>query len=109
MGAGWIRARAPATIANLGPGFDVFVLAVRGPADEVAVRPATRDSLQVHGVEAAASLRPSPETRQESRSRRFVRPRESRRLSKSASSKASLPDAAWAVRPVPVRRRPSPS
>src|SRR5207247_1711814 len=53
MGAGWIRARAPATIANLGPGFDVFVLAVRGPADEVAVRPATRDSLQVHGVEAA--------------------------------------------------------
>src|SRR5438046_7426243 len=53
MGAGWIRACAPATIANLGPGFDVFALAVRGPADEVAVRPATRDSLQVHGVEAA--------------------------------------------------------
>src|SRR5438876_10726241 len=53
MGAGWIRARAPATIANLGPGFDEFVLAVRGPADEVAVRPATRDSLQVHGVDAA--------------------------------------------------------
>src|SRR5436853_6783386 len=53
MGAGWIRARAPATIANLGPGFDVFVLAVRGPADEVAVRPATRDSLQVHGVGAS--------------------------------------------------------
>src|SRR5881396_2801037 len=53
MATGWIRARAPATIANLGPGFDVFVLAVRGPADEVAVRPATRDSLQVHGVEAA--------------------------------------------------------
>ena len=53
MGAGWIRACAPATIANLGPGFDAFALAVRGPADEVAVRPATRDSLQVHGVEAA--------------------------------------------------------
>jgi len=53
MGAGWIRARAPATIANLGPGFDAFALAVRGPADEVAVRPARRDSLQVHGVEAA--------------------------------------------------------
>src|SRR5438046_10370498 len=53
MGAGWIRARAPATIANPGPGFDVFVFAVRGPADAVAVRPATRDSPQVHGVEAA--------------------------------------------------------
>src|SRR5437667_10092054 len=53
MATGWIRARAPATIANLGPGFDVFALAVRGPADEVAVRPAKRDSLQVHGVGAA--------------------------------------------------------
>src|SRR5438034_3228577 len=53
MGAGWTRGRAPATIANLGPGFDAFALAVRGPADEVAVRPARRDSLQVHGVEAA--------------------------------------------------------
>src|SRR2546430_17344329 len=52
MATGWIRARAPATIANLGPGFDVFALAVRGLADEVAVRPAKRDSLQVHGVGA---------------------------------------------------------
>src|SRR5256884_10016857 len=53
MATGWIRARAPATIANLGPGFDVFALAVRGLADEVAIRPAKRDSLQVHGVGAA--------------------------------------------------------
>src|SRR2546421_5132392 len=53
MATGWIRARAPATIANLGPGFDVFALAVRGPADEVAIRPAKRDSLQAHGVGAA--------------------------------------------------------
>src|SRR5438552_16775257 len=53
MATGWSRARAPATIANLGPGFDAFALAVRGPADEVAVRPAKRDSLRVHGVEAA--------------------------------------------------------
>src|SRR5438093_11820840 len=105
MGAGWTRGRAPATIANLGPGFDAFALAVRGPADEVAVRPATRDSLQVHGVEAAGIPSTFSGTRRESRSRRFVRPRESRRLSKSVSSKASLPDAAWAVRPVPVRRR----
>src|SRR5207249_12216097 len=53
MGAGWTRGRAPATIANLGPGFDAFALAVRGLADEVAVGPAKRDSLQVHGVGAA--------------------------------------------------------
>src|SRR5205809_28703 len=53
MATGWIRARAPATIANLGPGFDVFALATRGLADEVAVRPAERDSLRVQGVDAA--------------------------------------------------------
>src|SRR6266550_4490284 len=53
MATGWIRARAPATIANLGPGFDVFALAIRGLADEVAVRPAERDSLRVEGIDAA--------------------------------------------------------
>src|SRR5206468_1552917 len=53
MATGWIRARAPATIANLGPGFDVFALAIRGLADEVAVRPAEHDSLRVQGVDAA--------------------------------------------------------
>src|SRR5437870_13913757 len=54
MATGWIRARAPATIANLGPGFDVSALAIRGLADEVAVRPAEHDSLRVQGVDAAA-------------------------------------------------------
>src|SRR5437879_11314479 len=53
MATGWIRARAQATIANLGPGFDVFALAIRGLADEVAVRPAEHDSLRVQGVDAA--------------------------------------------------------
>jgi homoserine kinase len=48
----WVQARAPATIANVGPGFDVFALAVRGPSDEVAIRPAGRDSLVVEGVGA---------------------------------------------------------
>ena len=52
MASGWVRARAPATIANVGPGFDVFAMAVRGPSDEVAIRFADRDSLRVHGVEA---------------------------------------------------------
>src|SRR5437660_1123644 len=53
MATGWVRARAPATIANLGPGFDVFALAIRGLADEVAVRPGQRDSLRVQGIDAA--------------------------------------------------------
>src|SRR2546427_756346 len=52
MASGWVRARAPATIANVGPGFDVFAMAVRGPSDKVAIRFADRDSLRVHGVEA---------------------------------------------------------
>ena len=50
MPSGWVRARAPATIANVGPGFDVFCLAVRGLSDEVAIRPAAADSLRVEGL-----------------------------------------------------------
>ncbi len=50
MASGWVRARAPATIANVGPGFDVFCLAVRGLSDEVAIRPAAADSLRVEGL-----------------------------------------------------------
>ncbi len=52
MASGWVRAGAPATIANVGPGFDVFALAIRGPHDEVAIRPAEDDSLSVEGVGA---------------------------------------------------------
>ncbi len=50
MASGWVHARAPATIANVGPGFDVFCLAVRGLSDEVAIRPAAADSLRVEGL-----------------------------------------------------------
>src|SRR2546426_910021 len=53
MRNGWVWGRAPATIANGGPGFDVFALAIHGPRDEVAIRPAVRDSLAVEGVGAA--------------------------------------------------------
>lgn len=52
MASGWIQARAQATIANVGPGFDVFALAVRGRSDEVAIRPAEADSLTVEGLGA---------------------------------------------------------
>ncbi len=52
MRNGWVWGRAPATIANIGPGFDVFALAIHGPRDEVAVRPADEDSLAVEGVGA---------------------------------------------------------
>lgn len=52
MASGWVRARAPATIANVGPGFDVFAIAIRGPSDEVAIRLAESDSLRTEGVGA---------------------------------------------------------
>ncbi len=48
----WTTARAPATIANVGPGFDVFCLAIHGPGDSVSIRPAGEDSLAVTGAEA---------------------------------------------------------
>src|SRR2546430_10395106 len=53
MRDGWVWGRAPATIANVGPGFGVFALAIHGPRDEVAIRPADKDSLAVEGVGAA--------------------------------------------------------
>jgi homoserine kinase len=52
MPSGWTTARAPATIANVGPGFDVFCLAIRGPGDSVSIREAEEDSLVVEGPEA---------------------------------------------------------
>ncbi len=48
----WTTARASATIANVGPGFDVFCLAIRGPSDAVSIRESDEDSLAVSGPEA---------------------------------------------------------
>lgn len=54
MASRWISAKAPATIANVGPGFDVFCLAIRGPSDTVSIRESDEDSLRVDGVEASS-------------------------------------------------------
>ncbi len=53
MASGWTTARAPATIANVGPGFDVFCLAIHGPGDAVSLQESNEDSLEVDGPEAA--------------------------------------------------------
>ena len=37
-GGDWVRVFAPASIANLGPGFDCLGVAIEGPGDTVAVR-----------------------------------------------------------------------
>lgn len=47
-------ARAPATIANVGPGFDVFCLAIRGPSDAVSLRESDEDTLRMEGPEASS-------------------------------------------------------
>lgn len=53
MASPWHIARAPATIANVGPGFDAFCLAIQGPFDTVYLRESDEDALQVEGVDAA--------------------------------------------------------
>ncbi len=54
MASAWTTARAPATIANVGPGFDVFCLAIHGPGDSVSIRVAEEDRLEVGGPEAGS-------------------------------------------------------
>ncbi len=51
MASAWTTARAPATIANVGPGFDVFSLAIHGPGDTVSIRQSDEDSLTVRGAD----------------------------------------------------------
>lgn len=49
-----VKVRAPATIANLGPGYDLIGLALDGPRDliEVALEEGEGDSVEIHGVGA---------------------------------------------------------
>jgi homoserine kinase len=48
-----ITARAPATTANLGSGYDTFGAALQRPADEVTVRRAAETTISVSGVGSA--------------------------------------------------------
>ena len=47
----WIEAFAPATVSNLGPGFDCLGLALRGPGDRVRVRLSERPGVKIVGIE----------------------------------------------------------
>lgn len=42
-------ALAPATVANLGPGFEVFAIALDGPWDEVTITPSSNPEVTVEG------------------------------------------------------------
>ena len=52
-------ASAPATIGNLGPGFDVLGLAIGGLADNVTTRRASHDEVRIVAVEGDGGLLPT--------------------------------------------------
>ncbi|OUJ19275.1 Homoserine kinase ThrB [Methanonatronarchaeum thermophilum] len=45
-----ITVKAPATVANMGPGYDVFGLAVRRPFDRVTVKKSSETEITINGV-----------------------------------------------------------
>ena len=47
----WIEAFAPATVSNLGPGFDCLGLALRGPGDRVRARLSEKPGVRIVAVE----------------------------------------------------------
>jgi homoserine kinase len=47
----WIEAFAPATVSNLGPGFDCLGLALRGPGDRVRARLSEKPGVKIVGIE----------------------------------------------------------
>ena len=47
----WIEAFAPATVSNLGPGFDCLGLALRGPGDRVRARLSEKPGVRIVGIE----------------------------------------------------------
>jgi homoserine kinase len=49
--SGEIRVFAPATVANLGPGFDALGLALSEPGDEVVARPADRPGVSLAAIQ----------------------------------------------------------
>ena len=53
--------KAPATTANLGPGFDVFGMALEQPSDKVTIIPISKDiKIKVSGL-AADTIPTDPE------------------------------------------------
>jgi homoserine kinase len=53
--AGRVKVSAPATIANLGPGFDVFGLTLADPVDIVEVEKTKKPGIRVVGITGAGA------------------------------------------------------
>lgn len=56
----WLKVYAPATIGNVGPGFDVLGMAVRGMGDVVSVRRSDPRGIRIVEVEGAEGLSLDP-------------------------------------------------
>ncbi len=46
-----VRVFAPATVSNLGPGFDLLGAALEGPGDEVTVRVSSQNGVRIINIE----------------------------------------------------------
>lgn len=59
-----IIVRSPATIANFGPGFDIFAMALDGPCDFLKIRPGRRDEvvIRISGDDPGLPTRPEKNT-----------------------------------------------
>ena len=57
----WIHVFSPATIGNIGPGFDVLGMAVRGLGDTVEARRADEPGVRIVSVDGVAAVPTDPE------------------------------------------------
>ena len=55
----WIKVFSPATIGNIGPGFDVLGLAIKGPGDIIEARKTTK-GVHISSIESAYKLTKNP-------------------------------------------------
>lgn len=58
----WVEAFAPATVSNLGPGFDCLGLALRGPGDTVRARRCEQPGVFLRAIEGDDGKLPRDET-----------------------------------------------
>ncbi len=54
----WIRAFAPATVSNVGPGFDCFGFSIGEPGDEVAARISDKPGVRILSIDGMAGTLP---------------------------------------------------
>ena len=56
-----ILVRAPATVANFGPGFDIFAMALEAPFDILRIRPKPQTGIKIHITDGRQCLPTKPE------------------------------------------------